>query len=93
MNDAPESPYLMLRAAQVGDLIQLDPEQHPGWFGGHFMLVTSLSGGGRIVVGYVPVMLPDGGQGQAYYRAKAGTFAVIGSAVWVSSEDVPVETT
>ena len=63
-----------------GDVVQLDPEQHThhdGFWAGAFMLVEEVKPWG--VCGFVKTT-----DGRAYYRAKTGTFAVVGAATWVA---------
>lgn len=71
---------------RVNDIVQLCPfSTENKMFAGCFLLVTEVKSWG--VQGYVQVLGSDGEPGgQAYYRAKEGTFeATGGSAVWACS--------
>jgi len=73
----------------VGCIVQLNPQKHihhNGFWAGNFMLVTEVKSWG--VQGYAKC--PDG---DAYYRAKNGTFEVVGHAVWVREEDADTTNT
>lgn len=69
---------------EVYDIVQLDPEETENkMFAGCLMIVTEVKAWG--VQGYVQALGEKGEapKGQAYYRAKSGTFAATGGiAVW-----------
>lgn len=71
----------MTKTIQINDIVQLDPiETGNPAFSACLMVVSEIYDWG--VQGYVTV--PD--KGQAYYRAKHGTFERTGGkAVWVSA--------
>lgn len=68
---------------EVGDVVQLDPAltENP-MFQGCMLVVSEVKEWG--IQGYVQSLGADGKMGgQAYYRAKTGTFEYVGRAVWV----------
>lgn len=67
---------------EEGDIVQLDPKEHThheGFWAANLMIVTEVKSWGA--QGYC-----RGQGGNAYYRAKTGTFEKVGEAVWVSKE-------
>jgi hypothetical protein len=67
----------------VGAVVQLDPfKTENKAFAGCFMVVTQLFPWG--VQGYIQGVgtTQNKAGGQAYYRARSGTFELIGKAVW-----------
>lgn len=72
-----------------GRVVQLDPEKTENkMFAGCFLVITEAKSWG--VQGYVQAIGEDGKKGgQAYYRAKYGTFATLDDsyAPWVIDEE------
>ena len=64
------------------DVVQLGPETENPMFAGCMLTVTEVYPWG--VQGYVQALGTDGKPGgQGYYRAKIGTYELVGQAVWV----------
>jgi len=68
-----------VRAAEPGDVIQIDPEHDPV-FGGCFAIVEEVKLWGVNLCG---CPIPSGDGRVAYYRVPHGAYAVIGRAAWV----------
>lgn len=74
----------MSEPVKVGDVVQLDPEEHThhdGFWAGQLLLVTEVKSWG--VQGYAQVH-----KGRVYYRAENGTFKRIGHAAWMAEEEI-----
>lgn len=69
---------------EVGDVVQLDPDVTGNrMFAGCMLTVSEVREWG--VQGYVQALGQDGNPGgQAYYRAKWGTFAYVGRCIWMA---------
>jgi len=65
------------------DIVQLNPENTENkMFSGCFMVISEIKSWG--IQGYVQALGQNGEPGgQAYYRAKTGTFERVGEAHWV----------
>jgi len=81
----------MEERAEIGDVIQIDPE-HDEMFGGCFGIVEAVKDWGCNLVAFT---IP-GKDGAAYYRVAHGKYRIIGQAKWtlqrvVRTLDVEVE--
>lgn len=71
---------------QVGDVVQIEPNEETDWFGGCLMTVTEVKIWG--VQGFVAMPVERGQPpAKAYYRVKHGQYARIGQAEWAREEE------
>ena len=77
-------------SVKINDVVQLDPSNTDQAFGGCFLIVEEVADWG--VSGYVPALRLALGDQQhkngaiAPFRAKKGTYSVIGKAQWILEE-------
>jgi hypothetical protein len=71
---------------QVGDVVQINPEIHTGFFAGCLMIVTNVKK--SFIEGYIPVPHREGELPVlAEYRAKPKEIIRVGRAEWMLTED------